>query len=131
MGLNVTRPHKTTVIRFLDTIEKTARKIGAVNTIARSSRGLRGYNTDGRAALEVLQKLGGSLSGTKAAMLGAGGASRAITYYLSKTVESISVLNRTRAKGIKSGKRDHTLEREQVPILPAKQSKPAEGNKRE
>jgi len=98
-GLNVTRPHKTSVIHFLDTIENTAREIGAVNTIARSGRGLRGYNTDGRASLEILQKLGGSLSGTKAAILGAGGAARAIAYYLSNTAESISILNRTRAKG--------------------------------
>lgn len=99
VGLNVTIPHKTSVIRFLDTIEKTAREIGAVNTITTSSRGLRGYNTDGQAALEVLQTLGGSLSGTKATILGAGGAARAITYYLSNTVASISILNRTRAKG--------------------------------
>jgi len=98
-GVNVTIPHKTSVIRFLDTIEKTAREIGAVNTITRSGHGLRGYNTDGQAALEVLQKLGGSLSGTKATILGAGGAARAIAYYLSNTIESISILNRTRAKG--------------------------------
>ena len=98
-GLNVTIPHKTSVIRFLDTIEKTACEIGAVNTIVRSGRGLRGYNTDGRAALEVLQKLGGSLSGTKASILGAGGAARAIAYYLSNTVDSISILNRHQAKG--------------------------------
>ena len=98
-GLNVTIPHKTSVIRFLDTVEKTAREIGAVNTIVRSGRGLRGHNTDGRAALEVLQKLGGSLSGTKASILGAGGAARAIAYYLSNTVESISILNRTQANG--------------------------------
>ena len=99
VGLNVTRPHKATVMRSLDTIEKTAREIGAVNTIVRSDSGLRGYNTDGQAALEVLRKLGGSLSGTRVAVLGAGGASRAITYYLSKSVERISVLNRTGAKG--------------------------------
>jgi len=100
-GLNVTRPHKATVMRSLDTIEKTAREIGAVNTIVRSDAGLRGYNTDGQAALEVLRKLGGSLSGARVAVLGAGGASRAITYYLSKAVERVSVLNRTGAKGLR------------------------------
>jgi len=99
VGLNVTRPHKTSVMDLLDTTEKTARKIGAVNTIVRSGGGLRGYNTDGQAALEVLQKLGGSLSGTRVVILGAGGAARAIAYYLSKTTQSMSILNRTRASG--------------------------------
>lgn len=101
VGLNVTRPHKTSVMHFLDTIEKTAREIGAVNTLVRSGRGLRGYNTDGQAALEVLRKLSGSLSGTRAVILGAGGAARAIGYYLSRSTQSISILNRTRAKGSK------------------------------
>jgi shikimate dehydrogenase len=98
-GINVTIPHKTSVIRFLDTVERTARKIGAVNTLVRSNRGLQGYNTDGQAALEVLQKLGGSLSGMKATILGAGGAARAIAYYLSNETESMSILNRTQARG--------------------------------
>jgi shikimate dehydrogenase len=100
-GLNVTRPHKTNVMHFLDTIEKTAREVGAVNTLVRSGSELRGYNTDGQAALEVLQKLGGSLSATRVVILGAGGAARAIAYYLSKTTQSMSILNRTLAKGSK------------------------------
>lgn len=101
VGLNVTRPHKTSVIHFLDTIEKTAREIGAANTLVRSGGRLRGYNTDGQAALEVLQKLSGSLSATRVVILGAGGAARAIAHYLSKTTQSMSILNRTRAKGSK------------------------------
>lgn len=99
LGVNVTIPHKTGVIRFLDTIDRTARRIGAVNTIVRTEGGLRGYNTDGQAALEVLQGLGGSLSGRRTLILGAGGAARAILYYISKTVKSITILNRTRSKG--------------------------------
>jgi shikimate dehydrogenase len=70
-----------------------------VNTIVRTSHGLRGYNTDGKAALEVLQGLGGSLSGRRALILGAGGAARAVLYYICKTVKSIAILNRTRSKG--------------------------------
>lgn len=99
LGVNVTMPHKTSVMRYLDMIDGTARTIGAVNTIVRTSDGLRGYNTDGKAALEVLQGLGGSLSGRRALILGAGGAARAVLYYISKTVESIAILNRTRSKG--------------------------------
>lgn len=98
VGLNVTRPHKTSVMRFLDAVEGTARRIGAVNTIVRSGNKLRGYNTDGQAAMEVLSKMSGPLSGKKVVILGAGGAARSIAYYLSKTVNEMSILNRTRAK---------------------------------
>jgi shikimate dehydrogenase len=99
VGVNVTRPHKTGVMRLLDRTERNAREIGAVNTIANTDGTLRGYNTDGQAALDVLQEIGGSLSGKRVVILGAGGAARAITHCLSKTVPSISILNRTRAKG--------------------------------
>jgi len=99
LGVNVTMPHKTRVVPLLDAIEKTALQIGAVNTIVRNDGRLRGYNTDGQAALAVLQSLARSLRGRRAVILGAGGAARAIVYYLSKTVESIAILNRTRSKG--------------------------------
>jgi len=99
LGVNVTRPHKTSVIRLLDGIERNAREIGAVNTIANADGTLRGYNTDAQAALDVLQEIGGPLSDKKVVILGAGGAARAITHFLSKTVPRISILNRTRAKG--------------------------------
>ncbi|MCB0431924.1 MAG: shikimate dehydrogenase, partial [Mangrovimonas sp.] len=46
-GLNVTIPYKETIIPFLDKLDKTARKIGAVNTIrVMNSSKLKGYNTD-------------------------------------------------------------------------------------
>jgi shikimate dehydrogenase len=99
VGVNVTRPHKTSIMRFLDGIEKNAREIGAVNTVVNTDGTLRGYNTDGQAALDVLQEIGGPLSDKKVVILGAGGAARAITHFLSKTVPRISILNRTRARG--------------------------------
>jgi shikimate dehydrogenase len=99
VGVNVTRPHKTSVVHLLDKIEKNAREIGAVNTIVNTDGTLRGYNTDGQAALYVLQEIGGSLSGKRVVILGAGGAARAMTHHLSKTVPNISILNRTRVKG--------------------------------
>jgi len=98
LGVNVTMPHKTRVVPLLDAIEKTALQIGAVNTIVRNDGRLRGYNTDGQAALAVLQSLAEPLLGRRAVILGAGGAARAIVYYLSETVGSIAILNRTRSK---------------------------------
>jgi shikimate dehydrogenase len=98
-GVNVTRPHKSSVMHLLDKIERNAREIGAVNTIVNADGTLRGYNTDGQAALDALQELGGSPSGKRVVILGAGGAARAITHCLSKTVQSISILNRTHSNG--------------------------------
>ncbi|WP_455285315.1 shikimate dehydrogenase [[Eubacterium] cellulosolvens] len=98
LGVNVTIPHKTRVLTLLDTIDKTALEIGAVNTIVRNDSRLSGHNTDGQAALAVLQSLAGSLSGRKTVILGAGGAARAIVYYVSKAAENIAILNRTRSK---------------------------------
>jgi shikimate dehydrogenase len=98
LGINVTMPHKSQVLRFLDKIEDTAKKTRAVNTIVTKNARLHGYNTDGKAAITVLSRLE-SLAGRKALILGAGGAARAIAYQLSKTADSIVILNRTRSTG--------------------------------
>ena len=95
LGINVTMPHKSSVLPLLDTIDATAREIGAVNTVVRKSTRFHGYNTDGEAAVTVLSRLG-SMSGRKIVILGAGGAASAIAYQLAKTAEGIVILNRTR-----------------------------------
>ena len=46
LGMNVTVPHKQAVMQFLDEVDESARKIGAVNTVAKQSGKLVGYNTD-------------------------------------------------------------------------------------
>ena len=98
LGINVTMPHKSRVLRFLDRVDDTAREIGAVNTVVRRSAGLHGYNTDGKAAVSALSELG-SLSGRTVLILGAGGAAKAIAYQLSKMAETVVILNRTRSNG--------------------------------
>lgn len=45
-GLNVTIPYKTSIIPYLDELDKTAEAVGAVNTIRFKNDRLRGYNTD-------------------------------------------------------------------------------------
>jgi len=98
LGINVTMPHKSRVLRFMDRIDHTAREIGAVNTVVRRSGKLHGYNTDGQAAVKALSHLG-TLSGRRGVILGAGGAAKAIAYQLSKMVETIVILNRTPSSG--------------------------------
>lgn len=80
-GLSVTAPHKTAVLTHLDWVEPRAREIGAVNTIVVEGEELRGYNTDAEAFLSTL----GGLIETRVArfaVIGAGGAARAVLWGL-------------------------------------------------
>lgn len=83
-GVNVTVPHKEKVILFLDKVDEEALFIGAVNTILNSGGVLKGYNTDGRGFMESLKEADISAEGKNVLIIGAGGASRAISYYLSE-----------------------------------------------
>ena len=80
-GLSVTAPHKSAIMSELDSSEPAAREIGAVNTIVVEGDALRGYNTDARAALAPLAGLL-KLSASRVAVLGAGGAARAVLWSL-------------------------------------------------
>ncbi|MBI4710664.1 MAG: shikimate dehydrogenase [Nitrospirae bacterium] len=82
-GVNVTVPHKEKVISLLDEVDKEAQFIGAVNTIVNKDGKLTGYNTDGRGFMQSLSEAGIQVCGKKILIIGAGGASRAISYYLS------------------------------------------------
>lgn len=82
-GVNVTVPHKEKVIPFLDEVSEEAAFIGAVNTILNSGGVLTGYNTDGRGFMESLSEAGIAVEGKSVLIIGAGGACRAVSYYLS------------------------------------------------
>lgn len=88
-GVNVTVPHKETVIPLLDRVDEEATFIGAVNTVVNTSGKLSGYNTDGRGFMRSLEEKGISVEGKKILVAGAGGASRAIGYYLSEKASSL------------------------------------------
>ncbi|HVG28152.1 MAG TPA: shikimate dehydrogenase [Pyrinomonadaceae bacterium] len=76
-GFSVTAPHKGAIIDSLDRVEESAREIGAVNTVVAEGAELRGYNTDAPASLAPLDGLI-DLEGARVAVLGAGGAARAL-----------------------------------------------------
>lgn len=83
-GINVTIPYKEEVMPYLDKIDKTAKEIGAVNTIKITKRGnLKGYNSDvvgfEKSIKPLLKK-----HHKKALILGTGGASKAIAYALKR-----------------------------------------------
>lgn len=76
-GANVTVPHKEAVMRYLDGVTPEARAIGAVNTIVREVDRLIGHNTDAPGLARSLDDAGVELAGTRALVIGAGGAARA------------------------------------------------------
>jgi shikimate dehydrogenase len=84
MGLNVTKPNKVRVMRYLDEIDELASKIGAVNTIKIENGKMIGYNTDGEGYVESLKTILGDIKGKRFTLLGAGGAGRAIAFTLAK-----------------------------------------------
>jgi len=85
-GLNITIPHKQTVIEFLDELTPTAQAIGAVNTIYVRENKLVGDNTDAQGFLADLRKFlimeTQSRRDLNALVLGAGGSARAVAYAL-------------------------------------------------
>lgn len=93
-GINVTIPHKISVIPFLDELDPLAEKIGAVNTIINNNGVLKGYNTDAHGFLKAMSERGISPEGKRIVILGAGGASRAISFILADKGASLVILNR-------------------------------------
>ena len=81
-GASVTIPHKVAAVPFLESVEPTARHIGAINTIVAEGGTLTGHNTDAIGALRALREGGAELKGRQVVMLGSGGAARAIAFAL-------------------------------------------------
>lgn len=94
-GISVTIPHKQTVIQFLDQIEETANKIGAVNTIVHENGKLIGYNTDWIGVIRPLEKRV-VLNGRSVCIVGTGGAARAAAWGLATKGADISIWGRDR-----------------------------------
>lgn len=97
-GVSVTMPYKEEVIKYIDALDDDAEEIGAVNTIVNEEGVLTGYNTDWIGAITALEKRS-RLEGKRAAVLGAGGAARAIVFGLLRKNAEVKVFNRSLEKG--------------------------------
>ncbi len=103
-GLNVTIPHKISVMGLLDELDDSAVATGAVNTILNKGGKFVGFNTDGEGALRALEEKIGRTKGKRVVLIGAGGAARAIAYSIAKAGSELTIANRTsrRAKELAS-----------------------------
>jgi len=98
VGVNVTIPHKESVLPFLDEITAEAQDVGAVNTIHCAEGRLLGDNTDGFGFAEPLREMGVDLAGKPVVVLGAGGAARAVVFRLAREGARITLVNRTHVR---------------------------------
>lgn len=89
-GCNVTVPHKIRIMELLDWVDEEARLAGAVNVVKVDGGELRGYNTDGMGALGALE--GVQLEGKRVAIVGYGGAARAVSFAVASSSKPKEVL---------------------------------------
>jgi 3-dehydroquinate dehydratase/shikimate dehydrogenase len=97
-GFAVTIPHKQNIVKHLDAVDETARRIGAVNTVKIENGKLTGYNTDARGFIEPLTNTYGDLKNAEVAIFGAGGAARACVYALKAAGANVTIFARDAAK---------------------------------
>ena len=96
VGVNVTLPHKQAVMRYMDELSDAAQVTGAVNTIHLQEGKFFGYNSDSIGFLQALEEADCHPQGMRVAVLGAGGAARAVVFGLARGgAASVIVLNRT------------------------------------
>lgn len=99
-GASVTIPHKVAAVEHLDQADEAVLRIGAVNTLVNDNGVIRGYNSDALGALRALREKT-ELSERSAAVIGAGGAARALAFGLQQAGVRVTVVNRGRERGEK------------------------------
>jgi shikimate dehydrogenase len=98
-GFNLSIPHKVSVIQYLDGLGESAEIMGAVNCVVNRDGKLIGENTDGKGFLQAFKKVD-SVTGKKIAILGAGGAARAIAVELALDgAKDFTIINRDATRG--------------------------------
>jgi shikimate dehydrogenase len=97
-GANVTIPHKLAAFEICDTVDDTARRAGAVNTLVFRDGRITGSNTDGYGFIANLRAHGIDPVAGPALLLGAGGSARAVAAALQDAGAPVTIANRTPAR---------------------------------
>ncbi len=104
-GINVTIPYKQSVIPYLDEIDTKAKEVGAINTVVNQNGRLKGYNTDVTGFSWLLDFHAIQIKGKRVAILGNGGATKAVLAVL-KERQALSIVIVSRRDGMESIKYD-------------------------
>ena len=97
-GVSITIPHKVGVMKYLDRIDQPAGHIGAVNTIVNRQGTLHGYNSDFAGAVNALkEKI--DIRDKTVAVVGAGGAARAVGFGIRQEGGRLTIINRSKESG--------------------------------
>jgi shikimate dehydrogenase len=100
-GLNVTIPYKESIGRYMDEIDETARRIGAINVVRIDTRGVKkGFNSDYYGFQTSLVQWIPDISGMKALVLGTGGSSKAVVAALQDLGIAYTMVSRSADKGL-------------------------------
>ena len=99
-GFNVTMPHKSSIMRYLDSVDEPAEMVGAVNTVDHRNGRWHGHNTDIDGFLWPLRERNVEIKGSRVVVFGAGGAARAAAAGLANAGAAyMRVYNRSRERG--------------------------------
>jgi shikimate dehydrogenase len=101
-GFNITIPHKVEAMKYVDVIDKNAKKIGSINTVINKNNKLYGYNTDYLGFAHDLKIKKVVVKNKNILIIGAGGAARGIIYTLkTRKAKNIYIASRTSDKSVK------------------------------
>ncbi|HEX8415695.1 MAG TPA: shikimate dehydrogenase [Sphingomicrobium sp.] len=118
LGCNATIPHKESIALLVDALAPEAAAVGAVNCVARDGDRLVGYNSDVDGIHAAIGHV--PVEGRDVAVIGAGGAARAMLAYLNdRAPGSVTVLARDSAKAERLRSTARGLDLHHVPILAA------------
>ena len=115
-GFSVTLPHKQKIIRYLDSVDTLARRIGAVNTVWRKAGKWRGANTDAIGVTTPLERVF-RLKNSSVLIVGNGGAARGAAFALTDAGAKITLVGRNpdRVRALAKVCGAESLLREQLP----------------
>ncbi len=111
MGFSVTMPLKEIMFSRLNVADRATQKIQACNTVLIKNKKFVGYNSDGKAAIQILGHLQ-PLNQQTILILGAGGTARAIAYEAVQRGAQVTIVNRTYTKAQQLAKEFHCFSAE-------------------
>ena len=95
-GVNITIPHKASVIDLVDEVDIKAKTLNAVNCVTRVGNKLTGYNTDILGFAYTLRQNSADIENNTFLIVGAGGSAHAVAAVLAEgEAKRIYILNRT------------------------------------